>query len=66
MDKFCQDFVWMGGKSDTPRRAGGLMSGAASKAVDPYTKRRVHMNFFAYLTKQKNTLHISQACRIPN
>ena len=27
-------------KSDTPRRAGGLMSGAASKAVDPLAKRR--------------------------
>jgi len=27
-------------KSDTPRKAGGLMSGAASKAVDPIAKRR--------------------------
>jgi hypothetical protein len=27
-------------KSDTPRKAGGLMSGAASKAVDPLAKRR--------------------------
>ena len=27
-------------KSDTPRKAGGLMSGAASKAVDPFAKRR--------------------------
>ncbi|MBS3918304.1 MAG: hypothetical protein KG012_05395 [Deltaproteobacteria bacterium] len=26
-------------KSDTPRKAGGLMSGAASKAVDPIAKR---------------------------
>ena len=25
-------------KSDTPRKAGGLMSGAASKAVDPVTR----------------------------
>jgi hypothetical protein len=25
-------------KSDTPRKAGGLMSGAASKAVDPIAK----------------------------
>ena len=29
-----------GAKSDTPRKAGGLMSGAASKAVDPIAKRR--------------------------
>jgi hypothetical protein len=27
-------------ESDTPRKAGGLMSGAASKAVDPIAKRR--------------------------
>jgi hypothetical protein len=27
-------------KSDTPRKAGGLMSGAASKAVVPLAKRR--------------------------
>jgi len=27
-------------QSDTPRKAGGLMSGAASKAVDPLAKRR--------------------------
>jgi hypothetical protein len=29
-----------GMKSDTPCKAGGLMSGAASKAVDPLAKRR--------------------------
>jgi len=29
-----------GRTSDTPRKAGGLMSGAASKAVDPLAKRR--------------------------
>jgi hypothetical protein len=27
-------------KSDTPRKAGGLMSWAASKAVNPLAKRR--------------------------
>jgi hypothetical protein len=27
-------------ESDNPRKAGGLMSGAASKAVDPLAKRR--------------------------
>jgi len=35
-------------QSDTPRRAGGLMSGAASKAVDPFTQRRVHLKFFSF------------------
>jgi hypothetical protein len=53
-------------KSDTPRRAGGLMSGAASKAVHPFTRRRVHMKFFVYLTKQRNASHIPQMCRSPN
>jgi len=53
-------------ESDTPRKAGGLMNGDASRAVDPYTQRRAHMKFLAYLTKQRDAVHIPQVCRIPN
>jgi hypothetical protein len=34
-------------QSGTPRRAGGLMSWAASKAVDPMVRRRALRAFFA-------------------
>ncbi len=40
------------------------MSGAASKAVDPYTQRRALLNFPPFLTKQLNSSHIEELCHI--
>jgi hypothetical protein len=51
------------------------MCGAASKAVDPYTQRRAHMKFIAYLIKKECFTHspyvpqselAQQNCRIAN
>jgi len=51
-------------ESDTPCRAGGLMSGAASKAVNPSTQHRVRLKFFPSLTRQQNASHIHNLCHI--
>jgi hypothetical protein len=43
-----------------------LMSRAASKAVDPFARHRVHLKFFPFLTKHLNASHIHERCHIPD
>jgi hypothetical protein len=53
------------GKSDTPRRAGGLMSRAASKAVDPLTQtsREARLSPLTFRTDPSiHPLHLGRGC----